>query len=125
MAALLDIVHLRRHAPPAHFIAGLGRESDCCFASRSFPISGDRPRLTAIWRVGAACRCAVLLRRADRTMASCVCFLAACGILMGSRLLLRAGFLAPNDTALALRWPSGLARTGMRLWRRGRLCRRL
>jgi hypothetical protein len=67
----------------------------------------------------------VLLRRAGRTMAIHVCFLAAGGILTAARLLLRAGFLAPDDTALALRWSSGLARTGMRLWRRGRLCRRL
>jgi hypothetical protein len=67
----------------------------------------------------------VPLRRAGRTMAIRVCFLAAGSVLTAARLLLRAGFLAPNDIALALRWSSGLARTGMRLWRRGRLCKRL
>jgi hypothetical protein len=56
MAALLDIVHLRRHALPAHFVVGLDRRIDSHSAPRSFPISGDRPRLTAIWRIGAAGR---------------------------------------------------------------------
>jgi hypothetical protein len=56
MAALLDFVHLRRHELSAHFMAGLDRRIDRRAAPGSYPISGDRPRLTAIWRVGAAGR---------------------------------------------------------------------
>lgn len=64
------------------------------------------------------------VRRAGRAIAVRVCFLAASSVLIAARLLLRAGLVRPNDAELALRWSSGLARIGMRLWRRGRLCLR-
>jgi hypothetical protein len=49
------------------------------------------------------------------------CFLAARLVLMAARLLMQLGLVRPGDVATALRWSSGLAATGMRFWRRGRL----
>ena len=46
MAALLDRIHLRRHALPAFIAADLDRELDRRTAQR-------RPRLVATWHVGA------------------------------------------------------------------------
>ena len=53
MAALLDPVHLRRHALPAHFVIGLDCEIDRLSAPGPCRAPGGRPHLTAAWRVGA------------------------------------------------------------------------
>jgi hypothetical protein len=64
------------------------------------------------------------VQRAWRAMAIRGCFVGASLVLITARLLLRTGLLRPGDTEPPLRWSSGLTRTGMGLWRRGRLRRR-
>ena len=49
MAALLDIVHLRRHALPAHFMVGLDHVACTPAAPRRGRDVGPRPRLVATW----------------------------------------------------------------------------
>ncbi|MDT7953812.1 MAG: hypothetical protein RQ966_20115 [Acetobacteraceae bacterium] len=49
MAALLDIVHLRRHALPAHFMFGLDRMAGPPAAPRRGRDVCPRPRLVAVW----------------------------------------------------------------------------
>ena len=63
MAAYLDLILRRRHALPAHLMAGLGRGRDRPAASR--PASGldGRPRLLAAWHLDAG-RCQAWLTRA-------------------------------------------------------------
>ncbi len=56
MAAHLDLTLLRRHALPAHFMAGLGREADRPAVSRPAPSIAGRPRLLAAWRLDAGGR---------------------------------------------------------------------
>jgi hypothetical protein len=46
MAALLDRIHLRRHALPACIVAGLDRDRDRRTTNR-------RPILVATWHIGA------------------------------------------------------------------------
>jgi len=53
MAARLDLIHLRRHALPAHFLADLGRLAGSVVASPVVSAADRRPRLLASWRVGA------------------------------------------------------------------------
>ena len=49
MAALLDIVHLRRHALPAHFMVGLDGVADMPIAPRRERDVCLQPRLVAAW----------------------------------------------------------------------------
>ncbi len=56
MAALLDLLHLRRHALPEHFINRLAREVDRPAASGPGRGTGGRPRLLATWRLDAGGR---------------------------------------------------------------------
>lgn len=49
MAALLDIVHLRRHALPARFMVGLDRMTGTPAAPRRGRDACTRPRLVAAW----------------------------------------------------------------------------
>jgi len=52
MAAHLDLIHLRRHALPAHF---LPVAAPCARAATAVPAAAGnaRPRLTAAWQLGA------------------------------------------------------------------------
>ncbi len=52
MAAHLDLVHLRRHALPAHFLPVF---PPCANAAVAVPAAAvnARPRLLAAWRLGA------------------------------------------------------------------------
>ena len=52
MAARLDLIHLRRHALPAHFISGLDRTAGSIATSAAVHGARERPRLLAAWRVG-------------------------------------------------------------------------
>jgi hypothetical protein len=56
MAALLDIVDLRRHALPVHFVTDIDREID----RRAMPPrprgAGERARPAMVWRIGPAGR---------------------------------------------------------------------
>ena len=53
MAARLDLIHLRRHALPTHFLAGLRHPAGGVAAS-PFVHGADRcPRLLASWHLGA------------------------------------------------------------------------
>lgn len=51
MAARLDLIHLRRHALPAHFLASLGRAAVRPALPCSMPYASARPRLSAAWRL--------------------------------------------------------------------------
>ncbi len=53
MAARLDLIHLRRHALPAHFLADLGWSTGRAAVPPSVHGVDRRPRLLAAWRVGA------------------------------------------------------------------------
>jgi len=52
MAAHLDLIHLRRHALPAHF---LPVAAPCAGTVATAPaaVANPRPRLLAAWRLGA------------------------------------------------------------------------
>lgn len=52
MAALLDIIHLRRHALPADFHIGCTRQPDRMHGQPGVPREPVRPRLIAAWHVG-------------------------------------------------------------------------
>lgn len=56
MAAHLDRTLLRRHALPAHFMPGLGREADRPAVSCPAPGRDGRPRLLGAWRLDAGGR---------------------------------------------------------------------
>ena len=56
MAAHLDLTLLRRHALPAHFMAGLRREANRPAVPRPAPSRDGRPRLIAAWRLDAGGR---------------------------------------------------------------------
>ena len=58
MAARLDLIHLRRHALPAHFLASFGRAAVRHAAPCHVPDASDRPRLSAAWRLDGAGRLA-------------------------------------------------------------------
>ena len=53
MAALLDIVHLRPHALPAHFMVGLDRMAGTPAAPHRRRDVCPRPRLVAAWSLDA------------------------------------------------------------------------
>ena len=55
MAAHLDLIHLRRHALPTHFMAAAGRPAE---VSGRLPGASARPRLLATWRLDAGGRLA-------------------------------------------------------------------
>jgi len=56
MAAHLELIHLRRHALPWHFMAGVDRLADVPAVSGR-RLGGDaRPRLLATWQVDASGR---------------------------------------------------------------------
>ncbi len=56
MAARLDLIHLRRHALPAHFINSLAHGVDRPAGLRPERGMGSRPRLLATWRLDAGGR---------------------------------------------------------------------
>ena len=56
MAAHLDLIHLRRHALPAHFIAAADRPAEVFELSGRLPGADARPRLLATWRLDAGSR---------------------------------------------------------------------
>ncbi len=53
MAARLDLIHLRRHALPAHFLADLGHLAGSVAASSVVHAVDRRSRLLASWHLGA------------------------------------------------------------------------
>jgi len=56
MAAHLDLTHLRRHALPEHFMFSRSLPTNRPAAESSAPCAVDRPKLRAIWHVGACGR---------------------------------------------------------------------
>ena len=56
MAARLDLIHLRRHALPMHFLASLGHAATRPAASCPVADASSRARLSAVWRLdGTGC----------------------------------------------------------------------
>ena len=56
MAAHLDLIHLRRYAQPAHFMAAADRPADAAAVPDRPLGAGARPRLLATWRLDAGNR---------------------------------------------------------------------
>ena len=56
MAAHLDLIHLRRHALPAHFMAAADRPAEASAVSGRLPDPAARPCLLATWRLDAGGR---------------------------------------------------------------------
>ena len=56
MAAHLDLIHLRRHALPAHFMADADRPTEVSDVSGCLLDVAPRPRLLATWRFDAGGR---------------------------------------------------------------------
>ncbi len=56
MAVHLDLIHLRRHALPAHFMAGADRPVEASAVSGRSLGASARPRLVATWRLDASGR---------------------------------------------------------------------
>jgi len=56
MAARLDLIQLRRHALPMHFLASAGRPAKVSDVSGHLLDLAPRPRLLATWRLDAGGR---------------------------------------------------------------------
>ena len=56
MAAHFNVIHLRRHALPAHFLTGVDRPADTSAVPGHLPGPGACPRLVATWQLDASGR---------------------------------------------------------------------